>query len=225
MTKLRNRVLMLLAVGMLTVVISGCKCPFSGAAADKGMLFNGKNLDGWKLFIPDEKVDVNTVWSVKDGVVYCTGKPNGYMRTEKQYSNYRLHLEWRWPGAPTNSGVLLHAQMPDNVWPKCVEAQLQAGNAGDFIIMGHTALTVKGEDYQDDEKFFLKAPKWMASTEKKPGEWNSYDIICKDDTIQVRVNGALQNVGTKASITKGYICLQSEGGPIEFRNIKIKDLD
>ncbi|MCF7958101.1 MAG: DUF1080 domain-containing protein [Phycisphaerae bacterium] len=223
MNKLTSRILMVMAMAILAVVFSGCNSP--DASKGDGEIFNGRDFTGWTLFIPDENIDVNTIWSVKEGVVHCTGKPNGYMRTNKQYSNYRLQLQWRWPAKPTNSGVLLHAQMSDKVWPKCIEAQLQAGNAGDFVIMGHTGVTVKGKDMQNDKKFFVVAKKWAPSNEKEPGQWNSYDITCKGDTIEVRVNGVLQNVGTKTSITSGYICLQSEGGPIEFRNIRINDLD
>jgi hypothetical protein len=68
-------------------------------------------------------------------------------------------------------------------------------------------------------------PKKAQSSEKAPGKWNAYDIICRGDTITCYVNGVLQNSGTNASDTSGKICLQSEGSPIEFRNIYIEDLD
>ena len=61
-----------------------------------------------------------------------------------------------------------------------------------------------------------------ASSEKPAGEWNEYDILCKGDTIVCHVNGILQNEGTAATITSGWICLQSEGSPIEFRNIYVE---
>jgi hypothetical protein len=187
-------------------------------------LFNGKDFTGWKLHVDDPSVDVNTVWTVKDGVIHCTGKPNGYIRTLAEYSDYKLHLEWRWPEEPTNSGVLLHASGKDQVWPRCIEAQLKTGNAGDFVLIRHTGITANGEHTQDDSKMYVVLPKKNENTEKAPGEWNSYDIFCKEDTIMLYVNGRLQNAGRKASDTSGWICLQSEGSPIEFRNIYLQPL-
>ena len=68
----------------------------SSCSPEKISLWNGKDLSGWKLFVEDPDIDVNDIWSVKDGVIHCTGVPNGYMRTESDYSNYILYLEWRW---------------------------------------------------------------------------------------------------------------------------------
>ena len=62
------------------------------------------------------------------------------------------------------------------------------------------------------------------SNEKKPGEWNTYEIVCKGDTMEVTVNGLLQNKATGVSIRKGFIGFQSEGVPIVFRNIKLTPL-
>ena len=188
----------------------------------KTMLFNGKDLAGWKLFVPDENVDVDEIWSVTNGVVYCKGVPNGYMRTKATYSDYRLHLEWRWPEEPTNSGVLLHASGPDQVWPLTIECQLRAGSAGDFVLINGPGITIDGVDKQDKDKQFVSVKKKEASSEKPAGQWNQYDIFCKGDTIACHVNGVLQNEGTAATITSGWICLQSEGSPIEFRNIYVE---
>ena len=210
----------------LCLMFTGCHEMSTGAGQEqKVMLWNGKDLTGWKLFVPDEGVNVNDVWSVKDDVIYCTGKPNGYMRTEEKYGNYILHLEWRWPAEPTNSGVLVHASGPDQLWPKCIECQLMAGNAGDFVLMGGVGITIDGQDKQDAQRRFVGITKKKQSSEKPAGEWNMYEIHCKADTISCYVNGVLQNSGTKATETSGWICLQSEGGPIEFRNIYIKLLD
>jgi len=146
------------------------------------------------------------------------------MRTESDYSNYILYLEWRWVENESNSGVLLHALEPDQVWPRCIECQLKSGNAGDFVLIGAANITVDGEKYTNTERF-LVIPKKQESTEKPIGEWNSYKIICRDDEITCYVNGVLQNKGTQASLTKGKICIQSEGAPVEFRNIRLKLLD
>jgi hypothetical protein len=207
---------LVLSLAVFAILIcSGC--------ASKTHLWNGKDLSGWKLHVDDKNVDVHSVWSVKDGVIHCTGVPNGYIRTEKDYSNYKLHLEWRWAEKATNSGVLLHASGPDKVWPKCIESQLQAGNAGDFVLIGGTGIKVDGKLNQNTNKI-IKVLKKQDSSEKPAGQWNCYDITCDGDTIINHVNGVLQNTGTNASVTSGKICLQSEGSPIEFRNIYIKPL-
>lgn len=193
---------------------------------EKMDLFNGRDFTGWKLHVDEEGVDVADVWSVKNGVVNCKGVPNGYMRTESKYKNYVLHVEWRWAGEPTNSGVLLHSSGKDKVWPRTIEAQLQAGNAGDFVLINGTGVTTDdGKDRRNVEETYVVVDKKEQGSEKPAGQWNAYDIICKGDTITLYVNKVLQNKGTNATDSSGWICLQSEGGEIEFRNIYIKPID
>ncbi len=188
----------------------------------KVSLFNGKDLSGWKRVVSDPNADVRKVWSVKDGVIRCEGRPTGYIRTDRTYQNYRLHLEWRWPDKPANSGVLIHTSGPDKVWPRCIECQLQSGNAGDFVLIGGTGLTLDGQNKQDTSKAFVILPKKQPGSEKEPGQWNTYEIICLKDQLRCLVNGVLQNDGRWLTDTAGWICLQSEGGPIEFRNITVE---
>jgi hypothetical protein len=187
-----------------------------GCAQQKISLLSSSTLDGWTPVLKDASVDPAAVWSVKDGVLRCEGKPSGYIRTTEVYSDYHLHLEWRWPEKPTNSGVLLHITGPDIIWPQCIEAQLQNQNAGDFIAIGGSSFAEK--------KDAARVPKRHGSNEKEPGQWNSYDITCQGDTITLVVNGLLQNTATKTSLTSGPIALQSEGSPIEFRNITLTPL-
>jgi len=192
--------------------------------AEKVMLFNGTDLSGWKLFIPGDSVDVEQVWTVKEGVVHCAGVPNGYMMTEESYSDYKLHLEWRWAEEPTNSGVLLHCQGPDQTWPNCIECQLMAGNAGDFVLIGPGSITVDDSTYVNEERF-LSIKKKHESNEKPAGEWNTYDIEVRGSSVACYVNGLMQSNGVDCSHTSGPIALQSEGSPIEFRNIYITALE
>jgi hypothetical protein len=220
---MRKITVALVTAGVMLAVLTTDGC-VRRRAIRKTVLWNGKDFAGWKLFVPDESVDVHQVWSVKNGVIHCKGKPNGYMRTEADYSNYKLHVEWRWAEKPTNSGVLLHMSGPDKVWPKSVECQLMHKNAGDFWLIGGTAVTVGGKTTESTGKP-TRVRKKEDSSEKPVGEWNTYEILCKGDTIRCHVNGVLQNEGTGASETSGRICLQSEGSPIEFRNIYIESLD
>ncbi|TSA53921.1 MAG: DUF1080 domain-containing protein [Planctomycetaceae bacterium] len=189
---------------------------------DKMMLWNGKDFVGWKLFTHEPDHDVMKTWSVKNGLVRCEGKPAGYMRTEKDYADYLIHVEWRWPEEGGNNGVLVHMSGEDKVWPKSLECQLYSGNAGDFWVIDglETAEHANGGTRVKGRRTL----KLKDSTEKPLGEWNAYDIICKDDWIVVLVNGVLQNVATKCSASSGKICLQSEGTPIEYRNIYIEPL-
>jgi len=190
---------------------------------EKMILWNGVDLIGWKPFTNDKNADPAKTWSVADGVIRCGGKPSGYMRTEADYANYLLHVEWRWPEQGGNNGVLIHMMGADKVWPKSLECQLHSGNAGDFWVIGGVETREhagKGQRVNGRRTVKLKD-----SSEKPVGQWNAYDIICRDDWVVVFVNGLLQNVATKCSITSGKICLQSEGAPIEFRNIYIEPLE
>jgi hypothetical protein len=205
----------------LFVVLS---CTQKQPEPEKTMLFNGEDFTGWKLFVPGDTVDVNQVWSVKEGVVHCTGVPNGYMMTEESYSTYKLHLEWRWVEEAVNSGVLLQCQGPDQVWPNCLECQLKAGSAGDFVLIGPGQITVDDSTYINDGQF-LVIQKKHDSNEKPVGEWNTYDIEVRGGSIACYVNGLMQNNGVDCSHTSGPIALQSEGSPIEFRNIYITPLE
>lgn len=205
---------LLLAAVVVALAVGGC--------GQKQRIFSGKDLTGWTAY------PANTlgIWSIKNGVIHCEGKPNGYIRTEQEYSNYHLHLEWRWVETPTNSGVLLHTTGPDTVWPNSIEAQLMNGNAGDIYLIGE-GLSVFKLDMTiatDKDATVKRVPKQMDTSENTAGEWNTYDIFCKNDSIRLFVNGFLQNEVTKASKTGGSICLQSEGSPIEFKNIYLEPL-
>ena len=215
---MRTSGLRLVCTGLVATVL------VTGGCASRTYLWNGKDFTGWRLFAPDENVDVHDVWSVADGVIHCKGKPQGYMRTEAEYSNYKLHLEWRWAEKPTNSGVLVHMTGPDKVWPRSIECQLMHENAGDFWIIGGAAITVDGKRISSSADKASHGPKKRESSEKPPGDWNSYDIYCHGGAVRCHVNDVLQNEGTNASSTCGKICLQSEGSPIEFRNIYIEPL-
>ncbi len=206
------------------------------AAADFVPLFNGKDTTGWTATLrppkdkPDAKPDPKDTWSVEDGVLVCTGKPNGYLATAKEYGDYTLKLKWRYPAdakAP-NSGVLLHLTGPDKVWPNSVEVQLKHGFAGDFWRNADAdgkvpALDVdaKRKDAADKtDRHFLR----LAGTdfEKPLGEWNECEITCAGGAITVTVNGKKANEATGGGLKAGRIALQSEGSAVEFRDIAIR---
>lgn len=176
-------------------------------------LFNGKDLGNWTFFLKDPAVDPAKVFFVQDGVIHVTGNPFGYMRTRESYSNYTLTLEWRWPAEATNSGVFVNVQLPDSIWPKCVECQLKAGSAGDFVCMSGTDMNERRD------KAVRSVKKLAESSEKPAGEWNKMEVTCISNTITVYVNRVLQNKATGLNVNSGHICLQSEGKDLEFRNV------
>lgn len=181
-------------------------------------LFNGKNLSNWVFYLKDNTVSPADVFYVKDGIIHITGSPFGYMRTKATYSNYRLHVEWRWPSEATNSGIFVHCQTPDAIWLKCIECQLQAGNAGDFVCMNGAEMN----EHRDKSNAVVK--KKAPSSEKPAGEWNTMEIVCSGNTVEVYVNGVFQNKATKTSVSSGSISLQSEGKDVEFRNVYLTAL-
>jgi hypothetical protein len=207
---------------LLTLVLTGVSLNTSAQPGSvkaktneeyKDQLFNDIDLNNWTFYLSDASVNPAEVFSSRDGVIHIAGNPYGYMRTKGSYSDYRLHLEYRWPGEATNSGVFIHTQLPDTLWPQCIECQLANGNAGDFICMNGADI----KERTDKSKIVLK--KHEASSEKPVGEWNIMEVSCKADTIEVYINGMLQNKGTGVSVDRGHICLQSEGKEVEFRNV------
>lgn len=189
-------------------------------------LFNGKNLDNWSVYLSDDTAPDSVFW-VEDMLINVSGIPNGYIRTTDQYENYKLHLEWRWVAEPANSGVLIHVSGEDMIWPNCIEAQLQTGNAGDFVLIGQGAgLTIQdtARIIESEENRYAVYPKFLISSENEPGEWNEYDITVDKGIIELKVNGTTQNLGVDAKKNKGNIAIQSEGGPMQFRNITLIEL-
>jgi len=176
-------------------------------------LFNGKDLTGWSFRLaPDSDAEADDVFDVEDGVITIAGQPFGYMITDGTYSDYKLHLEWRWVGDPTNSGIFIHAEPIDAIWPRCAEVNLMNGRAGDMIASGGSSF----EELQEGR--FLRST--VDSAEKPAGEWNTAEIICQGNHIQAYVNGTLMNEA-HFDRTEGHIALQSEGGPLEVRNVYI----
>lgn len=184
-------------------------------------LFDGKTLRGWTFFLNDNG-KMQDVWSVKDGIIICKGEPAGYIRTETDYKNYVLKLEWRFNPVTKqagNSGVLLRMVGEDKVWPKSVEAQLLSENAGDFYSIEE--FPIKGDSKRTNGRNIKKTH--MA--ERPVGQWNDYEIIVDGNTITLFVNGDLVNQGSDVQEVPGKICLQSEGSEIQFRNIRLAPIN
>ena len=200
--------------------------PASGEQA----LFDGKSLSGWTFFLVDPKAKMADVWSVREGLLICKGEPMGYLATKKKFKNFKLVVEWRWaPGKePGNSGVLMRITGKPTMLPRCVEAQLKSGSAGDMY--GFQGFKIDGDKARrrDIPKHklagFLRALSKIKGNEKKPGEWNRYEITAQDGKITLVVNGKKVNEATGCDITAGQIGLQSEGGEVHFRKVSLLKL-
>ena len=197
-------------------------------------LFNGNYLNGWLFFTKNDEVKVEEVWTVADGVLKCAGKPAGYLQTKRWYRDYELELQWRWPGEKGgNSGVLVHTSTPLVFygWPKSMEVQLQASAAGDFWVICE-GVDIRVEDEANrrpkpkagDQHSHRRIKRLAGEFEKPVGQWNTMKVICNADTVRVFVNDNLVNEGTACTVTEGAIALQSEGTPIEFKEIRLKPL-
>ncbi len=177
-------------------------------------LFNGKDFSGWLVVVEDgarparfqaENAAKQSTFYIQDGLLMTTGKPNGYVRTIDVYDNYVFHVEVRFP-EQGNSGVLIHAQN-DAVWPKAIECQLYQSHMGRiFPIMGST----------------LEGGEMIHAAARPLGEWNTYQVYSEEGRVATVLNGVLVGLASNANPKLGYICLQSEGAPAAFRNIKVR---
>ena len=181
---------------------------------EKIELFNGKDMVGWVSHLKGG-VEADKVWSVKDGLLLCEGKPNGYLRTEKSYTNYKVTVEWRFAKAG-NTGVLVHITGQDKVWPLCVECQGMHAQQGDMYFWSGAKCA--------ELKKGVKVPRKSPDAEKPVGEWNTFQVLCAADTITILVNGTEMNKTTGGSLTAGTIGIQCEGAKLEVRKVTLEPL-
>lgn len=194
-------------------------------------LFNGTNLAGWHVDVPeiDKNPNAKNPFVVRNGMLVSLGTPGGHLITDKVYKNYRLNIEYRFAAKPGNCGVLVHSSTSRalyQMFPKSIEVQMEHGNAGDFWCIV--------EDIAVPDMEARRGPKaeWGGTegkrrniknltdgAEKPVGEWNSMVIECLKDSVKVWVNGQLQNFGFNATAQQGQIALQAEGSEVEFRKV------
>lgn len=200
-------------------------------------LFNGKDLTGWHIDVPDMDKDatLKSPFLVRNGMLVSMGTPEGHIITDAVYKNYRLDVEYRFAGEPGNCGVLVHASTPRalyKMFPKSIEVQLMHENAGDFWCI------VEDIRVQDMEKRRGAKEEWGTTegklrrilnltdgSEKPVGQWNSIKIECLNNTVKVWVNGTLVNMGFDCTAQEGQIALQAEGSEVEFRKVVLTPID
>jgi len=180
-------------------------------------LFNGKNLDGW--------VNVNCAvetWTAKDEMIICTGFPTGVLRTVKQYQNYILELEWKHLHKGGNAGLFLHSDALTALgqpFTRSVEVQIMDGNHGDIFAI-HGARVVPSKPHPRGNMRALPSE----HRANPAGQWNHYRVESREGIITLAVNGEVVSQVVNSAPRKGYICLESEGSEVHFRNIRIKEL-
>jgi hypothetical protein len=195
-------------------------------------LFNGKDFSGW--------INLNTAadtWKYENGMLLCSGHPTGVLRSERQYENFVLHVEWMHTEPGGNSGMFLWTTSkaaPNSPFPGGVEVQmleldwpkLNPGPDGkprpDAYVHGEL-FGVQGVKAVPDNP---RGERSMSVENRcKPrNEWNTYDVVAVDGVIKLSVNGKFVNGIRNVSQKKGYICMESEGAKIYFRNVRIMEL-
>jgi hypothetical protein len=216
---------------LLLLVIAVYVLSPSLVVAQSKSLFNGKDLTGWHIDVPDMDKDksLKNPFIVRSGMLVSLGTPEGHIITDAIYQNYRLEVQYRFAGTPGNCGILIHASTPRalyGMFPKSIECQLMHENAGDFWCI------VEDIRVQDMEKRRGPKDNWGTTEDKlrritnltdgseKPlGEWNDIKIECLNTSVKVWVNGTLVNQGFDCTAQKGQIALQAEGSEVEFKKI------
>lgn len=196
-------------------------------------LFNDRDLTGW--------VNVNCApetWTVRQGVIHCTGRPIGTLRTDRQYENFILELEWRHLTRGGNSGVFIWGTpiaAPGSPFLRGIEVQVldhgyteqvekQTGKKPDWFTTHGDVFPVLGATMKPFGRH--RGMRSFPSEERsKPSpEWNHYRIICSNGVIRLHVNGREVSGGEDCNYRKGYLALESEEAPVEFRNIRLREL-
>ena len=184
-------------------------------------LFNGKDTTGWVAF---PEASAKDTWSVKEGLLTCTGKPNGFLRTEKAYKQYRFTVEWRFTKTG-NTGVVVHMTPPDAIWPKSIECQGMHKSQGDFYFWNGATLQ-GGTELKDKKSGKVRGYRLgkQADAERPAGEWNTFTTVCDKDTVTILVNGKEVNKATGANLSEGFIGLQVEVGAFEVKRCTLEPL-
>ncbi|MFM9909121.1 MAG: DUF1080 domain-containing protein [Chitinophagaceae bacterium] len=205
----------------------------SSSLAQSRSLFNGKDLSGWHVDVPEMDTNAKAInpFIIRNGLLVSLGEPQGHLITDARYENFRLQIEYRFSAEPGNCGVLVFASTPRSLYkmfPKSVEVQMMHENAGDFWCI------VEDIKVADMEKRRGAKAEWGITegkkrrilnltdgSEKPVGEWNTMMIECLGNKVKVWVNGDLVNYGFNCTAHKGNIALQAEGSEVEFRKVEL----
>ena len=196
-------------------------------------LFNGKDLTGWHVDVPDmdNNPSIKSPFIVRDGMLVSLGTPNGHVITDAVYQNFRLDIEYRFAGKPGNCGALVYASTPRalyDMFPKSLEVQMMHENAGDFwcIVEDVTVPDMEARRGPKDKWGITEGKERRIKnltdgSENPVGQWNAMTIECLGNSLKVWVNGDLVNYGYDCTADKGQIAIQAEGSEVEFRKLQL----
>lgn len=204
---MNNRTIAMISFCIISIILLSGKTKYK---------FDVAHANNWEYVVRNSTQEPTELFKMNQGVLSIKDSTVGYLRTKDCFKNYTVDLEWRWTKVLANSGILIHIQKPDTIWPICYQVQQKADAAGDIICMNG----LWAKECTDTIK--TTVPKMKKSNEKPLGEWNTLKIISKNGTLTVYVNAELQNKITGLTAKKGYIGFQAESKPIEFRNLSIK---
>jgi hypothetical protein len=233
-------ILRILHVSFIAAAVVNC------AFGQKPIMKFGKEINATNLTSAEKKKDmpiqwvqVNTppeIWTLKDGELACAGRPIGVMRSEKQYENFIMHVEWKHMEPGGNSGVFVwssarpdeQSRLPDGVEVQMLDLDWVKLHTKDGVVppiayVHGELFGVGGVETVPDNPRGTRS-KSIENRCKGRGEWNTYDVVCVDGVIKLAVNGKFVNGVQKATQKKGYLCLESEGAEIHFRNFTIMEL-
>ncbi len=217
-------------------VLLGCTACSATPTKHTTALCNGHDLTGWHVDVPAADADPSAPSSfvVRDGILVSQGTPEGHLITDASYRDYRLVVEWRWPGDAGNCGILVHSSTPRRLYhmfPQSIECQLHVGNAGDFWCIGEDIRVPDMEqrrgppaEWGVDGDKRRRIANLTDDSERPLGQWNEMVIECRGATITIWVNGTLVNAGQHCTTDHGQIAIQAEGAVCEFRRLDLSPL-
>jgi hypothetical protein len=240
--------------GLIFVGLAGWFAALAGAF-DEGTVeeldlpkaFIDGNGPGWVALGESDFAAVNCdpeTWTWSEGVIHCTGRPVGVIRSARTYTNFELVVQWRHLRSAGNSGVFLWAPQealtglkPDQLPPGGIEVQvLDLGYAEQYEKQNQKKpdwFTTHGDVFpvgsSDMRPFEPAAPDGKRSFPRKElskgvGEWNHYYVRAINGEVRLWVNGEEVSGGTDCQPKTGFLCLESEGSPVEFKDLRIREL-
>ncbi len=187
-------------------------------------LFNGVNLDGWYTVNGDASTFI-----ARDGMIVCSGKPTCVLRTDRQYENFVLELEYRHMVEGGNAGLFIWSDpvtARGQPFTRSIEVQVMDGINTDNYTSHGDIFSIHGAVMTPDRPHPAGWARCMPSEwrARPAGEWNHYRVLCQSGVMKLEVNGKEVSGGYDMSPRRGYICLEAEGSEVHFRNLRILEL-